>query len=94
MDYNRKKNNAEKKQKLYYKYLKSNTIESLILYKAYKNNLTTKMKILKKKYYSELIDNAKNVKDTWKKINGLISNTYIPLCNSFNLDNNIINNTK
>ena len=33
---------------IYYKYLKSNTIESLILYKAYKNNLTTKIKILKK----------------------------------------------
>ena len=64
------------------------------MYKAYKNNLTTKIKILKKKYYSELIDNAKNLKDTRKTINGIISNTYIPLCNSFNLDNNIITNTK
>ena len=64
------------------------------MYKAYKKKLTTKIKILKKKYYSELIDNAKNLKDTWKTINGLISNTYIPLCNSFNLDNNIITNTK
>ena len=94
MDYNRNKKQCRKKQKLYCKYLKSNTIESLILYKAYTNNLTTKIKILKKKYYSELIDNANNLKDTWKTINGLISNTYIPLCNSFNLDNNIITNTK
>ena len=87
------KKQCRKKQKLYYKYLKSNTIESLILYKAYKNNLTTKIKILKKKYYYELIDNAKNLKYTWKTINGPLSNTYI-LCNSFNLDNNIITNTK
>ena len=40
------------------------------------------------------IDNATNLKDTWITINGLISNTYIPLCNSFNLDNNIITDTK
>ena len=34
------------------------------------------------------------IKNSLKTINGFISNIYIPLCNSLNLDNNIITNIK
>ena len=66
------------KQKLYKKFLKLKTKEKEPNYKAYKNLIEAIRKKSERTYYSELFAKSKNnIKNNWKIINEVISNTKI-----------------
>ena len=67
---------SKQKQKLNSKFFKSRTKENEVIYKAYKNLFEAIRKKSKRTYYSELFAKYKNdIKNTWKIINEIISNT-------------------
>ena len=67
---------SNQKQILWTKFLKSRTKEHEVIYKAYKNLFEAIRKKSIRTYYSELFAKYKNeIKNTWKIINEIISNT-------------------
>ena len=67
---------SKQNQKLCNKFLKWRTKENEVIYKTYKNLFKESQKNQKRTYYSELFTKYKNyIKNTWKIINEIISNT-------------------
>ena len=67
---------SKRKQKLYYKFLKSKTNENEKKYKAYKSLFETFKEKSKKFYYSRKLDSCKQtMKKSWDKIKEIIGKT-------------------
>ena len=67
---------SKQKQKLYNKFLKSRIKENDVIYKSYKNLFEAIRKKSKQTYYSQLFAKyKKDIKNTCKIINEIISNT-------------------
>ena len=67
---------SKQKQKLYNKFLKSRIKENDVIYKSYKNLSEAIRKKSKQTHYSQLFTKyKKDIKNTWKIINEIISNT-------------------
>jgi hypothetical protein len=72
----------QKKNKLYKKWLKCKSIDSMIKYKRYKNTLTKTLKIAEKMYYSDrFTEIAGDMKRTWNLIRNIISPNNVKSCN-------------
>ena len=67
---------SKQKLKLYNKFFISRTKENEVIYKAYKNLFEAISKKSKRTYYSRLFAKYKtDIKNSWKIINKIISNT-------------------
>lgn len=74
-------NSIRKKHKLYKKYLSSKLKASKDSYVTYKNKLTKIIRAAEKKYYSEKFDAVKdNIRDTWRLINKVLTDTTTARC--------------
>lgn len=65
-------NAIKKKNTLYREFLRSRTEKAERRYKLHKNKLTKIMRISKENYYSKLVEESRNIRETWKLINSLI----------------------
>ena len=70
-------NNAcKKKHQLYLTLLRTRNYETETKYKTYKNKLTPILIRCERDYYSNLLEvQSSNIKETWKILNGIITNT-------------------
>ena len=91
------RNACRKKNHLYKAFLKYQTSSAESKYKAYKNKLTTILRMAEKEYYNNLLnEHAKDVKGTWRILNGIIKKDQksLRLPKEFKHGNGIVNNPK
>ena len=63
---------VNQKNRLFAKYLKTKSSNSLNNYKKYRNKLTHVKELAKRNYFENLFQGASNPSDTWKHVNQLL----------------------